>query len=372
VEGLGVNKRFWQARRVFLTGHTGFKGGWLSLWLQKLGAEVTGYALPPSTHPNIFEEARVGAGMASHIGDIRDGVKLMTAIQEAAPEVIIHMAAQPLVRRSYLDPVETYSINVMGTVNLLEAVRKCASVRAVVNVTSDKCYENKEWHRPYREYDAMGGYDPYSSSKGCSELVTSAYRNSYFNGITAVQHQVALASARAGNVIGGGDWSKDRLIPDMFKAIARGEPVLIRNPQAVRPWQHVLEPLRGYLILAERLFEGGTEYAEAFNFGPRENDVRSVEWIVNRLANIWGETTKWQLDGSHHPHEATLLQLEVTKASDRLGWMPTLSLDEALQLTADWTRASIERRDMNAFTISQIDSYLKMVYSIKSQQKKAK
>lgn len=331
------------------------------MWLQKLGAEVSGYSLPPSTQPSFFEEARVAAGMASLIGDIRDGVKLMAAIREAAPEVVIHMAAQPLVRRSYVDPVETYSINVMGTVHLLEAVRECASVRAVVNVTSDKCYENREWLRPYRENDAMGGYDPYSSSKGCSELVTAAYRNSYFNANTRARDQVALASARAGNVIGGGDWSKDRLVPDIFKAFASGEPVLIRNPQAVRPWQHVLEPLRGYLILSERLFASGTAYAEAFNFGPRVDDVQSVEWIVRQLANKWGETARWQLDSAHHPHEASLLRLEVSKALDRLEWIPSLSLDEALRLTVDWTRAFFEGQDMHAFTISQIDDYLKIV-----------
>ena len=361
VEGLGVNPSFWRGKRVFLTGHTGFKGGWLSVWLQQLAAELTGYALPPPTQPNLFERARVGAGMASLIGDIRDGAKLLAAVRDAVPDVVIHMAAQPLVRRSYVDPVETYSTNVMGTVHLLEAVRQCVSVRAVVNVTTDKCYENREWLWPYRENEAMGGYDPYSSSKGCAELVTAAYRNSYFNADTFAEHQVALASARAGNVIGGGDWAENRLVPDVLDAFALGEPVMIRSPHAVRPWQHVLEPLRGYLTLAERLFVDGQTYAEAFNFGPREDDAQPVEWIVQQLASKWGNSAKWQLDGADHPHEASLLRLDVSKAAHRLAWSPVLNLDAGLQLTVDWARANLDGQDMHVFTGAQINDYQTLV-----------
>lgn len=352
-----MNLSFWHGKRVFLTGHTGFKGGWLSLWLQQLGAELTGYALQPPTQPNLFEKARVGAGMTSIIGDIRDGAKLMAAMRDAAPEIVIHVAAQPLVRRSYVDPVETYSTNVMGTVHLLEAVRQCASARAVVNVTTDKCYENREWLWPYRENEAVGGYDPYSSSKGCAELVTAAYRNSYFNAKHHAQHQLALASARAGNVIGGGDWAEDRLVPDILSAFSRGEPVMIRNPHAVRPWQHVLEPLRGYLTLAERLFTEGASYAEAFNFGPREDDSQPVEWIVRQLAAKWGDSAVWRLDGDNHLHEASLLRLDVSKAAHRLAWRPALNLDVGLQLTVDWARANFEGQDMHAYTRAQINDY---------------
>ncbi len=357
LEGLVLNPEFWRGKRVFLTGHTGFKGGWLSLWLQQLGAHLTGYALQPPTEPNLFEKARVGRDMRSIIGDVRDAQNLSAAVQEAAPEVVVHMAAQPLVRRSYADPVETYSTNVMGTVHLLEAARHCPSVRAVVNVTTDKCYENREWLWPYRENEAMGGHDPYSSSKGCAELVTAAYRNSFFNAKSHAQHQLALASARAGNVIGGGDWAEDRLVPDILAAFSCGEPVLIRNPHAVRPWQHVLEPLRGYLTLAERLFTDGASHAEAFNFGPREDDAQPVEWIVRQLAAKWGGSAEWRVDGANHPHEASLLRLDVSKAAHRLAWRPALILDAGLQLTVDWARANLEGQDMHAFTRTQIKDY---------------
>lgn len=357
LEGLGVNPSFWRGKRVFLTGHTGFKGGWLSLWLQQLGAVVTGYALQPPTTPNLFQKAHVGAGMTSIIGDIRDGARLQAAVCDASPDIVIHMAAQPLVRRSYVDPVETYSTNVMGTVHLVEAVRQCASVRAVVNVTTDKCYENREWVWPYRENEPMGGYDPYSSSKGCAELVTAAYRNSYFNAKDYAHHRLGLATARAGNVIGGGDWSDYRLIPDILRAFSQGEPVIIRNPHAVRPWQHVLEPLRGYLTLAERLFTDGASYAEAFNFGPREADALPVESIVSQLAAKWGDTALWTLDGGNHPHEASLLRLDVSKAAHRLAWRPILDLDSGLQLTVDWALAARDDQDMHAFTLAQINDY---------------
>jgi CDP-glucose 4,6-dehydratase len=357
LEGVVVNPNFWQGKRVFLTGHTGFKGGWLSLWLQQLGAVVTGYALQPPTTPNLFEKAHVGACMTSIIGDIRDGPRLQAALGDASPDIVIHMAAQPLVRRSYVDPVETYSTNVMGTVHLLEAVRHCASVRAVVNVTTDKCYENREWLWPYRENEALGGYDPYSSSKACAELVTAAYRNSYFSAKDRAHHRLGLATARAGNVIGGGDWAENRLVPDILRAFSSGEPVMIRNPHAVRPWQHVLEPLRGYLTLAERLFTDGASYAEAFNFGPREADAQPVEWIVRQLAAKWGDAALWSLDGGNHPHEASLLRLDVSKAAHRLAWRPILDLDSALHLTVDWALAARDDQDMRAFTLFQINDY---------------
>ena len=352
-----MNPGFWRGKRVFLTGHTGFKGGWLSLWLQHMGAELTGYALPAPTQPSLFDLAAVANGMHSIIGDIRDGARLSEAMCNAAPDIVIHMAAQPLVRRSYADPVETYSTNVMGTVHLLEAVRRCASARAVVNVTTDKCYENREWLWPYRENEAMGGYDPYSSSKGCAELVTAAYRNSYFNDETFERHRTALASARAGNVIGGGDWAADRLVPDVLGAFSRREPVLIRNPYAVRPWQHVLEPLRGYLTLAEHLFAHGASYAEAFNFGPREDDAQSVEWVVRQLAAKWSESATWRIDGAHHPHEASLLRLDVSKAAHRLAWRPTLNLDAGLQLTVDWSRGCQSGQHPRDLTLAQIVGY---------------
>ena len=352
-----MNPGFWRGKRVFLTGHTGFKGGWLSLWLQELGAELTGYALTPPTQPNLFDTAQVSSNMTSVIGDIRDGDALTLAMQRAQPEVVIHMAAQPLVRKSYVDPVETYSTNVMGTVNVLESVRQTPEVRAVVNVTTDKCYENKEWVWGYRENEPMGGHDPYSNSKACSELVTSAYRNSFFNASNASGKQVALASARAGNVIGGGDWAADRLIPDILEAFSRSTPVVIRNPQAIRPWQHVLEPLRGYLTLAERLYLDGTSVAEAFNFGPNSEDARPVEWIVQRLVDQWSEGASWQRDMAAHPHEAHYLKLDISKAGARLGWHPQLRLEQALQLTVDWARCRLQGGDVRAFTLAQIHNY---------------
>lgn len=353
-----MNPAFWKGKRVFLTGHTGFKGGWLSLWLQQLGAELTGYALAAPTQPSLFEVANVAGSMTSVIGDVRDSSTLAAAMREAAPEIVIHMAAQPLVRRSYVDPVETYSTNVMGTVHLLEAVRQCPSVRVVVNVTTDKCYENKEWVWAYRENEPMGGYDPYSNSKGCAELVTSAYRSSFFNPQKYDQHHVALASARAGNVIGGGDWAADRLIPDILAAYAQSKPVVIRSPRAIRPWQHVLEPLRGYLTLAEWLYEGQGDFAEAFNFGPRNDDTQPVEWIVRKLAALWGEGASWRVDDAgNHPHEATFLKLDISKAAHRLDWHPSLSLEQALQLTVDWARSLQRGDDMRAFTLSQINAY---------------
>lgn len=357
LESLAVNPSFWSGKKVFLTGHTGFKGSWLSLWLREVGAEVTGYALQPPTTPSLFEEADVGSGMRSIVADIRDGERFAADMRAAAPEIVIHMAAQPLVRHSYIAPVETYETNVMGTVNLLEAVRQTPTVKAVVNVTSDKCYENREWEWGYRETDHLGGHDPYSNSKGCAELVTAAYRNSYFNPEKYHSHGVALASARAGNVIGGGDWAQDRLIPDMMRAIEQGRPIHIRSPHAIRPWQHVLEPLGGYLQLAEKLYTDGNSFAEAWNFGPRDEDAKPVQWIVEQLVALWGGSASWQLDGQAHPHEATYLKLDCSKARSRLGWQPRWTLQHALEQIVAWHKAHSQGQDMRQLTLSQIRSY---------------
>ena len=352
-----MNSSFWNGKKVFVTGHTGFKGSWLSLWLQQLGASVTGYAMRPPTHPCLFEVAQVGQGMTSIIGDIRDGTMLANAMRQAEPDIVIHMAAQPLVRQSYVDPVETYSTNVMGAVYLLEAVRQTPCVRAVVNVTTDKCYENKEWVWGYRENEPMGGFDPYSSSKGCVELITAAYRNSFFNAANHSQHHVALATARAGNVIGGGDWAEDRLIPDILRAIESGKSVNIRNPHAIRPWQHVLEPLSGYLELAEKLYSQGPNFAEAFNFGPAEEDAKPVQWIVEQLTQQWGDGAAWHLDGGTHRHEAHYLKLDCSKASATLYWTPRWHLNQALEAIIVWHRAHHRRNDMRALCLQQIDDY---------------
>ena len=357
MESLGVNRQFWQGKRVLLTGHTGFKGSWMSLWLQTLNADVKGYALAPPTEPSLFEVADVARNMSSVLGDVRDMVHLRRCIDEFQPEVAIHMAAQSLVRPSYADPIETYSTNVMGTVNMLEAVRHCRSVKAVIIVTSDKCYENREGTRGYRENDAMGGFDPYSSSKGCAELVTAAYRNSYFSDATGGPHAPAVASVRAGNVIGGGDWATDRLVPDAVKAFIDKHPVLLRNPNAIRPWQHVMEPLAGYLALAEQLWNHGNNFAEAWNFGPEERDVRPVSWMVERLAELWGNSATLQTAEGGRYHEANNLKLDCSKAKTRLGWRPRLPLETGLEWTADWYRAYLEGKNMRHFTQAQIQRY---------------
>ena len=349
---MSVDAEFWRGKRVFLTGHTGFKGGWLSLWLRRLGAELHGYALAPAGEHNLFDAARVADGMGSTIADVRDLAALKSALGAFRPEIVIHLAAQPLVRQSYADPVETYATNVMGTVHLLEAVRATPGVRAVVNVTTDKCYENREWPWGYREDEAMGGHDPYSSSKGCAELVSSAYRRSFFQ-----QGGPALATARAGNVIGGGDWATDRLVPDILRAFERGEPVVIRNPQATRPWQHVLEPLSGYLVLAQRLHAEGAAFAEGWNFGPCDEDARPVRWIVEQLAERWGQGARWQLDGGAHPHEAHFLKLDISKARARLGWEPIWRLGTSLRLIVDWHQAWRAGQDPRALCLAEIDQY---------------
>ena len=353
---------FWLGKRVFLTGHTGFKGSWLSLWLQSLGAEVCGFALKPSTNPSLFNAAGVANGLRSEIGDIREYNHLFSIVKSFQPEVVFHLAAQPLVRRSYIDPIETYSTNVMGTVNLLEAVRKVGSAKVVVNVTSDKCYENREWVWGYREDEPMGGFDPYSNSKGCSELVTSSYRQSFFR-----DAGIALATARAGNVIGGGDWSQDRLVPDILGAFERREPVILRNPQAIRPWQHVLEPLSGYLTLAEHLYLEGQTFAEAWNFGPNEQDAKTVQWIVEHLTRTWGDGATWQIDTSPQPHEANYLKLDISKAKRHLNWEPRWGVDFAIKKTVDWHKAWLAKADLYATCQGQIEQFVNLSTGMKFQ-----
>lgn len=354
-----IDTTFWNGKKVFITGHTGFKGSWLSLWLNSIGANVTGYALTPPTQPNLFGLCNIDNIMTSIIGDIRDSEKLMKAMQDAQPDIVIHMAAQPLVRDSYNNPVGTYEINVMGTVNLLEAVRHCSSVKAVVNVTTDKCYENKEWIWGYRENESMGGYDPYSNSKACSELVTSSYRNSFFNPNEYAKHGVAIATARAGNVIGGGDWAAERLIPDCINALLTNETIIIRNPNAIRPWQHVLEPLSGYLILAQRLYEDGVTFAEGWNFGPNDSDAKPVEWIVQKMCEHWAEGATYKVDSGIHPHEAHYLKLDCSKAKMKLNWSPKWNLEYTLEKIIEWVHIYDQHADMRTVCLQQIDEYMK-------------
>ncbi len=348
-----MNQSFWKDKHVLLTGHTGFKGGWMSLWLQSMGAKVHGYALDSSTQPNFFTSANVAEGMESHtVADIRDTQKIKDLIKQAKPEIIFHMAAQPLVRYSYAEPEETYSVNVMGTVNLFEAIRNSSSVRAVVNITSDKCYENRERLQPYSEEEPLGGYDPYSSSKACAEIVTAAYRQSFL-----AARGIGVATARAGNVIGGGDWSDDRLIPDFFRAIAKKEPLIIRSPNAIRPWQHVLEPLSGYLNLAEKLYAEPDNYAGAWNFGPSENDTQTVSWMLNKFAEKIPNAT-WQIDEKPQLHEANLLMLDSSKAKTQLDWAPRWSLDETLSKIVEWQEQFEVSTDLKKYSLSQIADYV--------------
>lgn len=352
---------FWRGRKVFLTGHTGFKGGWMSLWMQSLGANLKGFSLEPPTSPSLFEIASISNGMNSDIGDVRDLARLTHSLQTFQPEIVFHMAAQPLVRYSYKNPVETYATNLMGTVHLLEAVRQTPSVKAVVIITTDKCYENREWAWGYRENEPMGGFDPYSNSKGCAELATAAYRSSFFNPENFSHHGVAIATVRAGNVIGGGDWAGDRLIPDILMAIEKGSPVTIRNPNAIRPWQHVLEPISGYMQLAERMISDGPTYSEAWNFGPNDNDARPVSWIVDRMVNIWGNGASWQIDNSEQPHEATYLKLDISKAKTKLQWQPRINLEQALEWIIDWHKAYLDGRSMQDVTKQQIMQYQHLI-----------
>ncbi len=351
-------KEFYKGKRVLITGHTGFKGSWMCLLLNKLGAEVYGYALVPPTTPSLYIEAGLDTFVHSTIGDIRDFKLLSDTLQKIQPEIVIHMAAQPLVRESYKNPRETYEINVMGTVNLLDALRQIKSVRAVVNVTTDKCYENKEWHWGYRENEPMGGYDPYSNSKGCSELVTSSFRNSFFNPKEYEIHGLALASARAGNVIGGGDWANDRLIPDFIRAITSGREVQIRSPFAIRPWQHVLEPLSGYLKLAQLLYLEGTKYAQGWNLGPDDTDARNVEWITKTICELWGDNARYSVDKNPQPHEANYLKLDCSKAKNELGWFPKWNIHKTLESIVEWNKELLNGDDARVITEKQIEEYL--------------
>jgi len=353
-----MDKQFWKGKRVLITGHTGFKGSWLSLWLQYLGAQVVGYALPPPSEKNLFDIANVAQGMKSVLGDVRNLNDLKCAFETHKPEIVFHLAAQSLVRASYENPVETYATNLMGTVNVLEAARTSATVRVLVNVTSDKCYENREWVWGYRENEPMGGYDPYSSSKGCSELITSAYRASFLKAGGTRRTPVAVASARAGNVIGGGDWAKDRLVPDMMRALLQGVPLIVRNPNAIRPWQHVVEPLSGYLLLAEKLWFDEAQFAGGWNFGPPAEDAKPVDWIVKRLADKWGDGASWVAEVGSQPHEAHCLTLDSAKARMLLGWRSRWTLDRSLDSIVNWYKALKEGAPMQSVVIRQINEYV--------------
>ena len=348
---------FYSGRRVLITGHTGFKGSWLAVILRWLGAEVLGYALQPNTDPSLFEAVRLADQVSSVFADIRDYDSLLDTMRRFQPEIIIHMAAQPIVRESYRDPRYTYEVNVMGTVNLLEAARSVSSVRAIVNVTTDKCYENREWCWGYRESDPLGGYDPYSCSKACSELVTASYRNSFLQPKNDSELLPALATARAGNVLGGGDWAEDRLIPDFIRAISQGRKVIIRNPGAIRPWQNVLEPLFGYLLLSKNLYQNGGQYAEAWNFGPDDNDAQTVEWMIEKICSMWGGGAAYSIDSSEQPHEAGYLKLDCSKAKNRLGWRPLWTVETALQKIVEWNKAYQQRKDMLKVCLDQIQEY---------------
>jgi CDP-glucose 4,6-dehydratase len=349
---------FWKGRRVFITGHTGFKGSWLCLWLDRLGAHITGYALNPPTRPSLFELSGVAKRIHSIHGDVRDAERLKKCLRAARPEVVIHMAAQPLVRESYKHPLETFSTNVLGTAHFLDAVRHAPSVRAAVVVTTDKCYEDRGSKRGYREGEPLGGYDPYSSSKACAEMVTSAYRNSFFNPAQyGKTHRTAVASARAGNVIGGGDWARDRLLPDAMRALLGRREIRIRHPRDVRAWQHVLEPLSGYLTLAEKLSANGAAFAEAWNFGPRNRDAKSVQWMATLACSLWGDAAAFRIEPGQHPHETEVLKLDSSKARKRLGWAPRWPVQQAVEKTLDWYRAYGKKDDLRALCLEQIKAY---------------
>lgn len=349
----------WKGRSVLITGHTGFKGAWLSLWLSRLGSRVKGLALPPENQ-SLFSLAACAEHVETCIADVRDLDAVRAYVEATQPNIVFHMAAQSLVRPSYRDPIGTYATNVMGTAHVLDAVRHVGKVEAVVVVTSDKCYENREWNWAYRENEAMGGYDPYSSSKGCAELVTSAYRRSYFSESASGGQgkQCRVASARAGNVIGGGDWSADRLIPDIIRSVSRSASIEIRNPNSIRPWQHVLEPLSGYIRLAERLISSeGEDYAEGWNFGPADEDCKPVSYIVQRLTESWGPGAHWHLSEGAHPHEASFLKVDASKARARLGWERQMTLNRAIEWTAEWYRRQHAGEDAQHLTLEQIARY---------------
>jgi CDP-glucose 4,6-dehydratase len=350
VEGLVIGRGFWPGKRVLITGHTGFKGSWLALWLHSLGARVSGYALAPASTPALWTLLDLEREVESRVADVRDPAAVSRDFEHGQPEIVFHLAAQSLVRPSYQDPVGTYATNVMGTVHVLDAAKSCSATRVLVNVTSDKCYENRETPQAYVETDAMGGHDPYSSSKGCAELVTSAYRRSFMQGI-------GLASARAGNVIGGGDWAGDRLVPDLVRALSNGEAALIRNPGAVRPWQHVLEPLAGYLVLAERLWMDPARFAGGWNFGPVIEDALSVRDVADSFVRAWGKPASWQADGRSHPHEANYLRLDASKARKELGWKPRLRVEQAIGWTAEWYKKQAAGASARELCLAQIAQY---------------
>jgi CDP-glucose 4,6-dehydratase len=348
-----IDKEFWQGKHVFLTGHTGFKGSWLSLWLSSLGVEVKGYALDPPTSPSLYNEAKVDSLIDSEIGDIRDEGALYDSMTTFNPDILIHMAAQPLVRYSYESPIETYDVNVIGTAKVLEVARSCSNLKAIVNITTDKCYENDGRFKGFKESDPMGGFDPYSSSKGCAELVASAYRRSFLE-----TKGVGLASVRAGNVIGGGDWADDRLIPDILRAFEKNKPVIIRNPKATRPWQHVLEPLSGYLVLAQSLCKDHKCYAGGWNFGPNGQDVKPVDWILEKMISKWPDSS-WELDINSNPHEAGYLKLNILKAKSKLDWTPLWGLEQALEKIIIWHQAWINKENIQAICLAEVEEYMR-------------
>ena len=359
-----MNSTFWNDKNVLITGHTGFKGGWLSLWLKLYGANITGYSLDPPSDPNLFTSAHINDSTTSIHGDIRDADKLISVFRKVKPDIVFHLAAQPIVRLSYSDPLETYSTNVMGTANLLEAARQTNSVRSVICVTSDKCYQNNNWHWGYRETDPMGGHDPYSSSKGCSELVAASYRSSFFNPDNYEEHNVGIATVRAGNVIGGGDWARDRLVTDIVTAFLNNKEVKIRSPHAIRPWQYVLEPLRGYIMLAEKLYDSGADYSQAWNFGPDSRDAKPVKYIAERMAGLWGDNASWDQDNNkNHPHEAHYLKVDSSKAHNKLNWYPTFNLDTSLKWVVDWYKEFAAKDSMRDYTENQIIEYNKLSHS---------
>jgi len=353
-----VLDNFWNGKKVLITGHTGFKGSWLSLWLKHLGADLIGVSLDPPTKPSLYEQANVAEGMISLREDIRNGDAVKAIFRKYKPEIVFHLAAQPLVRYSYQNPVETYETNVMGSLHVLEAVRCINTVRSIIMVTTDKCYENKEWVWGYRENEPMGGHDPYSSSKGAAELLIASYRHSYFPSDKYSEHATAVASVRAGNVIGGGDWAEDRLIPDIIRAVKDDKKIRIRNPNSIRPWQHVLEPLSGYIQLAKSLHSDGAQFSEAWNFGPIDRDAKPVQWIVEYITKKWGRESSWELDEGNHPHEANYLKLDCSKANENLSWRPKWNLEMALSKIIEWHEAETNNADMREVSVKQINEYM--------------